>query len=47
MQTDPTSACWRLSFDDVWHYQRIIRILIETDRTEMTITITLAEPESG
>ncbi|MCA3458138.1 MAG: hypothetical protein IOC92_00055 [Rhodobacter sp.] len=30
-----------LSFDDVKHYQKIIRILAETDRIMQTITLTL------
>ena len=29
-----------LSFDDVKHYQKIIRILAETDRIMQTITLT-------
>ncbi len=32
-----------LSFDDVKHYQRILKILAETDRIMQTITVTLAE----
>ncbi len=33
-----------LSFDDVKHYQRILKILSETDRIMRTITLTLAAP---
>lgn len=37
-----------LSFEDVKHYQRIIKILSETDRIMRTITMTLAGvPEAG
>jgi hypothetical protein len=31
-----------LSFDDVKHYQRIVKILAETDRIVATIAMTLA-----
>ena len=34
-----------LSFDDVKHYQRILKILTETDRIMGTITMTLTVPE--
>lgn len=34
-----------LSFDDVKHYQRILKILSETDRIMKTITMTLDTPE--
>jgi hypothetical protein len=33
-----------LSFDDVKHYQRIIKILLETNRIIGTITLKLAVP---
>lgn len=33
-----------LSFDDVKHYQRIIKILLETDRIMRSITLTLDLP---
>jgi len=35
-----------LSFDDIKHYQRILKILSETDRIMQTITMTLEPPES-
>ena len=34
-----------LSFDDVKHYQRILKILAETDRIMGTITMTLSTPD--
>jgi len=34
-----------LSFDDIKHYQRILKILSETDRIMQTITMTLEPPE--
>jgi len=36
-----------LSFDDIKHYQRILKILSETDRIMQTITMTLEPPESA
>lgn len=36
-----------LSFDDVKHYQRIIKILLETDRIMRSITLTLDLPADG
>jgi type I restriction-modification system DNA methylase subunit len=36
-----------LTFDDVKHYQRILKIMAETDRIMRTITMTLAEAETA
>jgi len=36
-----------LSFDDVKHYQRILKILAETDRIMGTITMTLSAPDEN
>ncbi len=36
-----------LSFDDVKHYQRILKILSETDRIMQTITMTLEAAEAA
>jgi hypothetical protein len=35
-----------LGFDDVKHYQRILKILSETDRIMATITMTLSTPDA-